>query len=182
MMGSPQIVAVERFPDSVEEFVALRDHLATTPQGGAVMMVLALYAYVRDPALGWPCLAVAVDRSRLQEGVTGYKGWELVPAERQRIAWRLKEQGHLPLCYVLGTSSEEGYRLPPPPYRFELSDNLHSGSVESGSYKVFVRCSGAASPRPVTLKRNGRGHWKAYEWSSLLLGVVKPANPQQDDL
>lgn len=181
-MVDPQIIAVEHLPDSVEEFVALRDQLATTPQGGAVMMVLALHAYVSDPALGWPCLTIAVDRSHLQEGATGYKGWELIPAERQRIVSRLKEQEHLPRCYVSGTSPEEGYRLPPPPYRFELSDNLYSGSVESGRHKVFVRCSGAASPRPVTLKRNDRGLWKAYEWSSLLLGVVKPANPQQDNL
>lgn len=181
MTGHP-IVTVERFPDSVEEFVALRDQLAATPQGGAVMMVLALQAYVRDPALGWPCLAIAVDRSRLQEGATGYQGWELIPAERSRITSRLKGQAHLPWSYILGTSPEEGYRLPAPPYRLECSDNLYSGSLEAGSYKVFVRCSGAASPRPVTLKRNDRGLWKAYEWSSLLLGVIKPANPQRDDL
>lgn len=181
-MAEPQIISVERLPDSVEEFVALRDQLAATPEGGAVMMVLALHAYVRDPALGWPCLAVAVDRSRLQEGPAGHRGWELIPAERQRIAVRLKQQEHLPRCYVLGTTPEEGYRLPPPPHCFELSVNPYSGSVDSGSYKVFVRCSGAASPRPVTLKRNQRNLWKAYEWSSLLLGVVKPRCLPEDDL
>jgi hypothetical protein len=181
-MANPQIIEVNQLPDSVDEFVALRDELAQTPQGGAVMMVLALQAYVTDPDLGWQCLTIAVDRGRLQDGAAGYKGWELIAAERQRIVSRLKERAHLPRSYVLGASPEEGYRLPPPPYRFEVSDNPYSGSIESGRYKVFLACSGAASPRPVTLKCNDQGIWKAHEWSSLLLGVVKPAGPQVDDL
>ncbi len=43
-------------------------------------------------------------------------------------------------------------------------------------------CTGAATPRPVTLKRNDRGVWKAYEWSSLLVGVRPPVLKIEDDL
>ncbi len=35
-------------------------------------------------------------------------------------------------------------------------------------------CSGAATPRPVTLKRESDGLWRGYEWSSLLTGVAAP--------
>lgn len=181
-MSAPQVVEVPQFPGSIEEYVALRDELARTPQGGAVMMIVALNIYAADPELGWPCLTIAIDRGLLQEGAGGYKGWEIIVPERRRIASQIKGREYLPRSYVLGASPENGYRLSSPPYRFQVSDNPYSGSIESGSYKVFVSCSGAASPRPVLLKRNDQGLWKAYEWSSLLLGVMKPTSSQVDDL
>ncbi|WP_167882958.1 DUF6935 domain-containing protein [Leptospira barantonii] len=45
-----------------------------------------------------------------------------------------------------------------------------------------IRLSGADTPRPVTLKKNAKGVWKAREFSSLLVGIKKPAskNPADD--
>jgi len=64
------------------------------------------------------------------------------------------------------------------------SSNCHavSGNRETGQYKVSVTCSGAELPRPVTLKKNDKGLWKASEWSSLLVGVIPPMMTPCDDL
>ena len=44
-------VQFDRIPGSIDDFVALRNQVATTPQGGAAMMVVALLAYVEDEEL-----------------------------------------------------------------------------------------------------------------------------------
>lgn len=187
-MAELPLVPIDRLPSSVDEFVALRDRLAQTPQGGAAMMVLALLAFARDEQVGTPCLTVAVDRGRLHESPDeskvhqGYKGWQLSVQDLQRIQLQIKGKEYLPRSYIQGATPENGYALPSPPFTIGCSDNPYSGDVASGTYKVFVQSSGADSPRPVTLKRNDKGIWKAAEWSSLIVGVRPPAKKIEDDL
>jgi hypothetical protein len=175
-------VQFDGIPSSIDGFVALRNQVASTPQGGAAMMVVALLAYVEDEELGRQCLAVAVDRGRLSEGPKGYKGWQLNNRDLQFLRNQLSGKAYLPRSYIQGTSPENGYELVAAPYAVECTDNQYSGGVDSGTYKVFVMCSGAATPRPVTVKANDKGIWKAFEWSSLLVGVQPPAKQVSDDL
>lgn len=170
-------VQIEQLPQSVEDFLALQAQVAGTPQGGAAMMVVALLLYADDVELGHACLSVAVDRDRLSEGEKGYAGWQLRGRARQLIRTQIGGQPHIPRSYIQGTSPENGYQLPPPPYELSISDNPYSGDIEAGTYKVFVACSGAASPRPVMTRRDASGLWKACEWSSLLMGIRKPEPP-----
>ena len=175
-------VSVNELPKSIEEFVALRDRIADTPQGGAAVMALALLAYAEDEALGKQCLTVAADRGRLDKGPGGFKGFKLINAELQRLQTRIRGKPHMLRSYFRGTSPESGYELPAPPYVFDVSDNPYSGDIESGTYKVFLACTGASQPRPIAVKRNNRGVWNAHEWSSLTLGVVEPKQEIDDDL
>lgn len=177
-------VVVNEIPESLESFIKLRDDLAQTPAGAAVVMVLALYLYARAPEseLANAALTLAVDRSRLRELPGGYQGWGILAIDFQRIQWQLRDSPWTPQSYFLGTESVHAYRLPASPYRFEVSENPYSGNPASGVFKVFVRSSGAASPRPVTLKRNNRGLWKALEWSSLLMGIQPPKHAVDDVL
>ena len=145
-------------------------------------MVLALLAYTKDEELGVQCLAVAVDRGRLQQGSKGYKGWQLSNGDLQRIRLQVQGRSYLPRSYIEGATPGNGYALIGAPYVVMCSDNPYSGDLDSGTYKIFVACSGADSPRPITLKRNNRGFWKASEWSSLLVGVRAPAQMIDDDL
>lgn len=167
-------VQIDQLPQSVEAFVGLQAQIAGTPQGGAAMMIVALLLYAEDVTLGHACLATAVDRDRLSEGDKGYEGWQLRGRARQLIRTQIGGQPHIPRSYIQGTSPENSYQLPAPPYEVSCSDNPYSGAIESGTYKVFVACSGAASPRPVMVRRDAAGVWKACEWSSLLMGVRKP--------
>jgi len=181
-MTVQQTIQIDAIPQSIEEFVALRDKIAGTPEGGATMMVVALLAYAEDEQLGQQCLTVAVDRGRLQEGAKGYKGWQLRNTDLQRIRTQLKGSAYLPKSYVQGATPENRYQMPGPPYVFGFSGNPYSGDPSTGTYKTFIASSGAASARPVTLKRNDKGIWKASEWSSLVVGVQAPEQDTSDDL
>ena len=175
-------VHIDQLPCSVEEFTALRDQVAITPQGGAAMMVVALLLYTENEDLGRQCLTVAVDQARLQDGPKGYKGRQLSTPDLQRIQLQVKGKEYLARSYIRGATPANGYALPQPPLVVECSDNPYSGSVESGTYNVFVACSGADTPRPVTAKRNDKGIWKASEWSTLIVGIKAPARVVPDDL
>jgi len=179
---SSKLVQITSVPTSVEEFLAQRTKVATTPEGGAVMMVVALMVYANDEKTGLQCLTVATDQSRLMDGPKGYKGRQLANNNLQRIRLQISGKEYLPSSYVQGTSPQNGYRLPNPPYGFACSSNPYSGDASSGTYKVFVATSGAPTPRPVTVKVNDKGIWKASEWSSLIVGVQPPAATQTDDL
>jgi hypothetical protein len=168
-------VQIEKLPQSVDEFVALRDRVARTPQGGAAMMVLALLLYAGDRDLGAPCLAAAVAPARLEAGAGGYQGMRLHRLDHSRVEMQLDAQPYLPRSYIRGATPENGYRLPAPPYTLAFLDNPYSGDPAAGTYKVFVACAGAASPRPVTVSRDAHGLWQAQEWSSLIVGVRAPA-------
>ncbi len=181
-MSSLQSIQIDQLPRSVEEFIALRDRIAVTPQGGAAMMVLAVLSYTQDEDLGRQCLTIAIDRDRLQEGPDGYKGWQLRVRDLQLMRSQIGPQAHIPRSYIKGATPENGYELPAPPYMFEFSHDPYSGDPESGKVKVFIASSGASKPRPVTVHRNNRGIWKAAEWSSLLVGVQPPAQTPDDDL
>ncbi len=181
-MNTQLSVEIGHLPQSIEEFVALRDRIADTPEGGAATMIVALFMYAEDQVVGEQALTVAVDRERLQEAADGYRGWQVRKRPLQSIRRQILDNPHIPRSYFLGTSPESGYRLPEPPLRIECRSGPYSGDMDNRTYKVFVTSSGAPSARPVTLHRNQRGFWKAYEWSSLLLGVRPPSVHEPDDL
>jgi hypothetical protein len=178
-MTSEDWVQFDGIPTSVEDFVALRDEVAGTPEGGAAMMVAALLVYTEDEEVGRQCLTVAVDRQRLQEGAKGYKGWQLRARDLQMIRLQLGGRSYMPRSYVEGAVPENGYTLPEPPYRFRFVPDPRGDERGADAHIVS---SGADSARPVTLHRNPRGIWKAYEWSSLLMGVRPPAGDEEDEL
>ena len=174
-MPTPEPMSLPALPRSIEEFVALRDRTATTPQGGAAMLVVALLLHAEDETLGGQCLAAAVAAERLAEGGGGYQGWRLRRSDLQRNHEQIKNQPYLPRSYIQGTRPDDGYELPAPPYTCEFSANRYSGDPTEGRFKLFVACSGAPTPRPVTVRRNALGVWQAYEWSSLIVGVARTA-------
>jgi hypothetical protein len=175
-------VEIDELPRSVEAFIALRDRVAQVPQGGAAMMVVALLVYVEDEDLGRQCLAITVDREKLSEGPKGYEGQQLRASDIWLLHSQIRDKPYIARSYVKGAMPDNGYQLPESSYIFEFSDNPHSGDPERGTYKVFVKSSGASSPRPVTVKRNDEGIWKAYEWSTLIVGVQEPDEEVVDDL
>ncbi len=175
-------IEVEELPQSIEAFIALRDRVAEAPQGGAAMMIVALLMYVEAEDVGRQCLAIAVDRDKLSEGPKGYEGWQLRASDIWLLHSQIKDKPYIARSYVKGATPDNGYQLPESSYAFEFSDNPHSGDPEIGIYKVFVTSSGASSPRPVTVKRNDQGIWKAYEWSTLIVGVQEPDEEVIDDL
>jgi Domain of unknown function (DUF6935) len=156
--------------------------------GGAAAFVVAALVYADDPELGLACLTIALaDSERHESDDPGnYRG--LLPShlDRQAFAerWGREDRQHVPRSYVQGTSPDDGYALPAEPLTIlvlrQASDQ--ELSPEDG-LRLFVTCSGAASPRPLRLVRDPRGRWKVKEWSSLMVGVELPAagvDPERD--
>lgn len=170
-------VDVEKLPTTVEEFVAFRDRVASDEAGGAAALVVALNVYAENEELGLACLTVALDAGRLQDG-SAYEGKEPINMVKSTLKSRIAAKPYVARSYFAGTSPEGGYALGAGPYTVEITEVRPNGD----SAKVFVACTGADSPRPVTLKRNNRGVWKAHEWSSLEVGVRPPAKNTDDPL
>ncbi len=168
-----QSVKIKEAVPSVQKFLEIRDKIATTPEGGAAVFLLALKVYTDDPKVGKQCLVIAVDQDNLQKGGI-YMGYELLNPDMDYIKRQIFEKNRkLPNSYISGSSPENGYEVKLP-YAFEFMSNPSSGDVASGTYKIFVKCSGDDSPRSLTLKKNNRGLWKASEWNSIVAGIKKP--------
>lgn len=178
--AAEKVVTVDKIPSSTEEFVALRDSLAKTPEGGAAVFVTAMLAYVEDKALGASFMTIAIDQGQLSKSKAGYKGYE--PAAGFKfLLQRLEKEPSAARCYVEGVQSETGYALPSPPYRFRFKTDKH-GPPGRGLIKLFGVCAGADTPRPITLKINDKGLWKTKEASSLFVGVAPAPSKVKDEL
>ena len=169
-------------PSTLEDFIAIRDSEALSPEGGAACFVLALNLLTEDPDLGRLCLAAVTDRSRLETTEGGFFGRKLMNHDLRLISMQLGDGPWIPASYVRGTSPTGRYIIAPgSDLEVEVVPDPRSGSVEcADTTKVFISCSGADSPRPVTLKVSSRGFWKAVEWSSLLVGVRPPVFAEED--
>jgi hypothetical protein len=173
-----QTVKVENLPTSVEEFIKLRDKHAVTPEGGATMFLVALKVYTLNKEIGKQCLVIAADRGSIREGNT-YKGFSLLNSDLQLIESQIGKEAHIPNSYIVGASPAKAYKVMLP-YYYQFTKDISSGDPKSGKVKLFVKCFGADGPRTITMIQNDKGIWKASQWSSILVGVQKPA--VSDDL
>jgi len=173
-----QTQKIKKIPKSIEAFVEMRNDIATTPEGGAAMFMLALKMYTENPELAKKCFVAIVDRNLLREGNV-YKGYQLLNSDMSLIKNQLAKDQNIPNAYIKGATPENHYKVKLP-YVFEFTSNKYSGSIEKGDFKLFVACSGADSPRPIRMKKNNRGIWKTSNWNSVLVGIKKP--PIDDDL
>ena len=165
-------IVIKNIPASIDDFIQVRDSIADTPEGGAAVMILALLIFTIDEDLGNKCLTVAISMDLLTEG-NYYKGYQPRTGDINLIRSQLKKEPYTPRSYINGATPDNDYTIPETDFEFNFFITKYGGDIGSGLYKVFVECSGA-SARPVTLKINDKGLWKAYEWSSLIVGVQSP--------
>ncbi len=168
-----ETVTIESIPADIDEFTALRDEIAVTPEGGAAMFVVAMLIYNQDRGLGLDCFTVifANDETILRKDPDGYKGYSPDLSSMYLIE-RLNDKPWITNSYVFGTSPASMYQLKALPYAFKFNRNEYS-EIKSDIIKVFIYSSGASTPRPVTLLKNNRGIWKVKEFSSLVVGVME---------
>ena len=171
-------ITVNKLPGSVEEFTKLRNEIAVTPEGGAVIFILAMMKYTKDRDMGLKFFTIALTRNNLSKG-NAYKGFKPHRSLNYHFS-RFNNNPYWPFAYIKGAKPDNGYKVSAP-FTFVTSRNRYSGSEESGKVKVFVNCFGTR-PRPMKLKKNNRGLWKALEFSSFWLGSIKPTKKIDDDL
>lgn len=123
----------------------------------AALTVIALTVYTQDKETGIAMLNF----------LKGPK--PLSPYEKQFLADRLSGKEYVARSYFEGTSPDNDY-MPTTPYTITVSTNPYSYSEESYT-KLFIRSSGADSPRSVTLRKAKDGKW--YLWEQFLLPDIR---------
>jgi len=158
-----QSVSFPTLPTTLAEFQALPQASMGSPYLTAAMFVAALSVYPQN-------------RDESIAMMNFLKGPE--PLNAREVSF-FKEQvsNHLPRSYFAGASAKNDY-TPSQPYTVVVSDNPHSFGT-AGTAKLFVKCGGADSPRPITMRQAKDGKWYLWEHSSLLVGIRTPesSNP-----
>ncbi len=165
---------------TVDAFIEYRDANADSPEGGAAVFLLSMLLWETDPALGHDAMVIALDASELRAHAEGYRGFTLGNRATDFTSRYLVPRPFLARSYLVGTSPGNGYHAPGL-WTIELSRNP-SSVISEDRVKVFVTSTGADSSRPITLQRNNRGVWKAYEFSSLFVGIRPPQEEEDDPL
>ncbi len=178
LTGQAKTVAVESIPASMEALVALRDGMATAPEGGAAVFLLAMIMYGRDRVLGRQAFTLALDMHELSAG-TVYKGFQPKRDWEERFA-QIDLFPFLGNIYVNATKAADGYALPGGRIGFTVTEVRMQ---RDGSAKVFVATTSGNLPRPLTLAKNDKGLWKVMEASSVFVGPsALPPVKETDDL
>jgi len=155
-------VILNDVPMDLPAFTVKLAGLSGSPEGAATAVIIGLALMAMDSDLGWSCIQAA-DPS--------------LPASRRRfVEERLEGKKYLPNSYIVGTSPENRYRPQQPPLVIRFSTDPRSTEPASDRVKLFVECTGADTPRPVTVARGADGRWTIVEWSSLLTGIRPPVS------
>lgn len=159
-----QTFTFHALPRSVNELAQLPGSDLRTPFQTAALTVLALCAYPTDPNASIAML----DYLRGPRPMSGY--------DKQFLRDRFAEKPYKALSYLAGTSPENGY-TPSQPYAVTIIQTPIS--FQQPNYaKLFVRSSGADSPREICLRLDKTGCWRL--WEQLLLVDIRP--PASQDL
>ena len=99
----------------------------------------------------------------------------MTPYDCQFLRDRLRGKVYLPLAYFEGATPENGYQ-PCVPYTLNVLADPGPQDIEPGYMRVFLKTSGADSPRPMKLRQKAStGEWFLWEYSSILSGIRIPA-------
>jgi hypothetical protein len=175
-------VTIESIPQSINDFIKMRDNISKTPQGGVVMLLVALKMYELNKEEGYKALVVATDMARLHKGrsIRSYEGYSLGGNYPNMLNSVFSRFPYIASSYFPGTKPSDGYKMKQGPYNFTFTPHRYRPQNDE-QHTLFVPCSGADSPRPVQVKKNNKGIWKAAEYSSILVGIRTAPSTAQDD-
>ncbi len=149
-------------PATLAEFAALPQTALSSPFDAAAMTVLAFAVYAKNRDAGI-------------EMVNFLKGPRpLSPMELQFIRDRFMDKDYVPRSYFAGSSPENDY-TPALPLTVTVSENPYSYQNE-GYADIYVKSSGADSPRYIRLREAKDGKW--YLWEQFILVDVRQPESQ----
>lgn len=139
-------ISFDRIPATLDELKALPEASLKEPEFGAALFVAAMMNYKDDPAL-------AISMLEFLKGPSGVSEYE-----KQFIRDRLSDgKDYVIRSYLAGTSPENNY-TPAVPYT--VTPEKDAASEENGRVRVFMRSSGADSPRMIRMRlKASTGEW-----------------------
>lgn len=152
-------IIFEKLPTNLEELKASPYASLQKPEYAPALFLAAMKVYEKD-------VEAAHQMIQFLQGPR-----ELGAYDKQFLRDRMRSNGfYLIDSYFNGTSPENNY-TPTLPLTVSITENPHSYAVE-GIAKLFIRSSGADSPRPVEMKlKPSTGQW--FLWNQLLLAGIR---------
>ena len=156
----PQAFTFSALPESLAEMQALPEAALDNPFKTAALTVCAICAYAADKSIGLEML----------NWLRGPR-----PLSNMEISFLNDRfcdgKTYVPFSYFKGASPENDY-TPTMPYTVTIETNPYSDANE-GYKKLFVRSSGADSPREIVLRMKGDGTWLLWD-QMILVGIREP--------
>ncbi len=153
-----------KLPNNLEELKNSENFDLTNPHFAAAAFILSIKRYVEDKDAG-------IEMINFLKGPV-----DLDNHDKSFLRDRLMDKKYLPDSYFLGATPENNYSLNSP-FEIEIIDDNTSFREEDYS-KLYIKSGGADSKRPITIRKKGDEHF-VWEYSSILLGIVKP---KKDDV
>jgi len=151
-------VTFDQLPTTLEMFKALPQASLEEPHYAAALLIPALCLWPKDQN-------TALEMINFLKGPQG-----LSTREVQFIKERLRDKGYLPSSYLEGSTPENEYK-PSKPYTVTIS-TVPTSFDEDGYAKLYLKSSGADSPRPVQLRQKpSSGEW--FLWDQMLLSQIR---------
>jgi len=152
----PGTVVIDQVPTTLDEYVALQNDVATTPEGGVVMYVLAAKLYVQDKDLGSAAFAKALAARHVSGSQPG-SSFKFFMSKLDGMPWA-------PDAYFVGTA--------PGPLEAMVGQPKDQGK---GAMQVAIKLRGGNPPRNFVVKQDDAGIWKLDgSESNLFLATNKP--------
>lgn len=155
-------VSFNKLPSSLDEIKALEEANLNKGYYAAALLIPALCLWVTDKDK-------AIEIINFLRGPAPLSTYEI-----QFISERLRGNEYVPKSYFQGTNPENGYE-PSKPYTVEILA-LPNSFGEENYAQLYLKSSGADSPRPVKLrKKPSSGQWFLTD-QMLLAQIRKPVS------
>lgn len=139
-------ISFASLPSNLDELKALPEASLKEPEYGAALFVIAMMNYKNDPA-------TAISMLEFLKGPGGVSEYE-----KQFINDRLSDgKEYVVRSYFAGTSPENDYT---PSIPYTVIPEKDAASEDNGRIRVFMRSSGADSPRMIKMRlKASTGEW-----------------------
>ena len=151
-------ITLYTFPTNPAEYTSAD---LSRPETTCALFLAAVKLFDQDKDAG----TAAMNALRGPRPMSGY--------DVQFLRDRLRGKSYLPLAYFDGATPQNGY-TPTQPYTLQVLPDPRPQDVEPGYLRVYLKTTGADSPRPIKLRQKGN-YWYLWEYSSILSGIRMPA-------
>jgi hypothetical protein len=158
--------ACAKLPGDFQESKARYEKEARTEQGALHLFFEAVYCYLK-----------AETRDEASK-MLRYALYASQPIERTSalatFVTRMKDESlhHIFRSYAVGATPENNYSMSPDDFKFEVTRRTKH---PNGDVDLYIRCSGADSPRPVRMRQHD-GLWYTNSVGSIITKIREPKN------
>lgn len=147
---------------------------AGDPLDSIMYYLIAALNVEKDPKLADAMMTLVVSKNDSLEDSGSPSGMKLGRGARYYVG-QFKKNPNIAKSYVGGTW-ENNYKISKGALRMNVVREQDMGD----RLKIFIDCGGADSARPVQVAKNKHEQWKLVEYSSLCVGIRKPASELGD--